>query len=109
MRSIHGAIQPPPDSRNPTRKRGWRSTTPPQITAIAASIISIVCEIMWRAARSLSKRSTPKGGIDPVRVHVDNAGVRIEPALLSLGVFQAVELDRTLPHSDRAEAADPAR
>jgi len=33
-----------------------------QITLIAASIISIVCEIMWRAARS-SKRSTPTVGI----------------------------------------------
>src|SRR5438045_592470 len=30
MRSSHGAIQPPPDSRNATRRRGWRSTTPPQ-------------------------------------------------------------------------------
>ncbi len=45
------------------RNRGWRSTTPPQITLIAASIISIVWLIMWRAARSLSKRSTPTVGI----------------------------------------------
>ena len=29
------------------RSRGWRSTTPPQMTLSAASIISIVCEIMW--------------------------------------------------------------
>src|SRR5438552_895334 len=63
MRSSHGAIQPPPDSRNATRNRGWRSTTPPQTTAIAASIISIVWLIMWRAARSFSKRSTPTVGI----------------------------------------------
>src|ERR1700730_17818918 len=30
MRSSHGAIQPPPDSRNPTRNFGCRSHTPPQ-------------------------------------------------------------------------------
>src|SRR2546422_4873982 len=63
MRSSHGAIQPPPDSRNAMRKRGWRSTTPPQITLSATSIISIVCETMCRAARSSSKRSTPTVGI----------------------------------------------
>ena len=36
---------------------------PPQITLSATSIISIVCETMWRAARSSSNRSTPTVGI----------------------------------------------
>src|SRR6516165_5006074 len=43
---------------------GWRSQTPPQITAIAASIISIVCEMIWRAPW-VSKRSTPTVGMPP--------------------------------------------
>jgi hypothetical protein len=34
-----------------------------QITLIAASIISIVWLIMWRAVRSSAKRSTPTVGI----------------------------------------------
>ena len=63
MRSSQGAIHPPPDSMNPMRTRGWRSQTPSQITLIAASIISIVWLIMWRAARSAAKRSTPTVGI----------------------------------------------
>ena len=46
------------------RTRGWRSQTPPQITLMAASIISIVCEMMCRAPR-VSKRSTPTVGIPP--------------------------------------------
>jgi len=46
MRSSHGAIQPPPDSRNATLSLGCRSQTPPQIMLIAASIISMVCEMM---------------------------------------------------------------
>src|SRR5204863_6769678 len=50
-----------------------------------------------------------ESGVDPVGVHIDHAGVRVEPALLSFGVFEAVELDHALPDSDRAEAADPAR
>jgi hypothetical protein len=33
------------------------------ITLTATSIISMVCEIMWRAARSLSKRSIPTVGM----------------------------------------------
>src|SRR5438094_453607 len=59
---------------------------------------------MWRAARSAAKRSTPTVGI-----HVDNAGVRVEPALLPFGIFEGVGLDVALPHADRAEAADPPR
>ena len=53
-----GAIQPPPLSRNPTRTRGKRSATPSQMMLIAASIISMVWEMMCRAPR-VSKRSTP--------------------------------------------------
>jgi len=34
--------------------------------------------------------------------------VRIKPALFTLGIFEAVEFDGTLPYPDRAEAADPA-
>ena len=48
-------------------------------------------------------------GVDAVGVHIDHARVRIEPALLPFGVFQAVERDVALPYADRAEAADPAR
>jgi hypothetical protein len=33
--------------------------------------------------------------------------MRVEAALLSFGIFEAVELDRTLPDANRAEAADP--
>src|SRR5881409_3828619 len=46
MRSSHGAIQPPPDSKKPMRTFGKRSHTPPQMTLRATSIISIVCEII---------------------------------------------------------------
>jgi hypothetical protein len=35
--------------------------------------------------------------------------MRVEPALLPFAVFEAVGLDVTLPHADRAEAAYPAR
>src|SRR5499427_6354176 len=49
IRSSHGAIQPPPDSRKPMRIFGWRSETPPQLTAIAASIISHTMEMMLAA------------------------------------------------------------
>jgi hypothetical protein len=41
----------------------------PQITLSAASIISMVCEIISRAALSSSTRSTPTVGIVAVRVH----------------------------------------
>src|ERR1051326_3608735 len=50
-----------------------------------------------------------EGGVDPVRVHIDDAGMRIEPALLPFGIFETVELDVALADADRAEAADPAR
>ena len=62
IRSSHGAIQPPPDSRKAMRIFGWRSQTPPQMTLMQASIISIVCEMMCRAPRP-SKRSTPTVGM----------------------------------------------
>src|SRR5437763_341497 len=67
---------------------------------------------MWRPARSSAKRSTPTVGIavvDPIGVHVGDARVRVEPALLPFGVFEAVELDHALADADRAEAADPPR
>src|SRR6266478_8775629 len=35
--------------------------------------------------------------------------MRVEPALLPFGVFEAVEFDSALPDTDRTEAADPAR
>src|SRR5262249_49854039 len=47
--------------------------------------------------------------VDAVGIHVGDAGMRVEPALLPLGIFEAVELDRALPDADGAEAADPAR
>ena len=33
--------------------------------------------------------------------------MRVEAALLSFGIFEVIELDRTLPDANRAEAADP--
>ena len=33
-------------------------------------------------------------GVDAVGVHVDDAGVRVEPALFPLGIFEGVGLDR---------------
>jgi len=62
MRSSHGAIQPPPDSGNAILIFGWRSHTPPQITLMQASIISIVWLMMCFAPRP-SKRSTPTVGM----------------------------------------------
>ena len=47
------------------RTLGWRSHTPSQITLIAASIISIVWEMMCRAPR-FWKRSTPTWGMPPL-------------------------------------------
>jgi hypothetical protein len=35
--------------------------------------------------------------------------MRVEPALLPFGVFQAVELNRALPDADSTEAADAPR
>jgi hypothetical protein len=35
--------------------------------------------------------------------------VRVEPALLPFGIFEAVELDGALPDTDCAKAANPAR
>src|ERR1700692_3911900 len=55
---------------------------------------------------SLPVKDSP---LDPLAFHARNARVRVEPALLSLGIFEAVELDGALPDADRAEAADPAR
>jgi hypothetical protein len=46
--------------------------------------------------------------VDAVEIHVDDAGVRVEPTLAPLGKFQAVGLDGTLPDTNRAEATDPA-
>src|SRR5207302_4117806 len=34
---------------------------------------------------------------------------RVEPALLPLGIFEAVELNGALPHTNGAEAPDPPR
>ena len=48
-------------------------------------------------------------GVDPVEVHVHDAGVGIEAALAPVGVFQAVEPDLALPDADRPQAADAAR
>ena len=50
-----------------------------------------------------------ESGVDAVGIHVDDAGVRVEPALLPFGIFEGVGLDRALPDADRAEAADPSR
>jgi len=64
--------------------------------------------ILDRAGEQAEAR-IEKRGVDPVEIHVDDARVRVEPALFTLGIFEAVELDGTLPYSDRAEAADPPR
>src|SRR4029077_4550575 len=50
-----------------------------------------------------------KSRVDAVGIHIDDARMRVEPALLAFGIFEAVELDGALPDADRAEAADPAR
>jgi hypothetical protein len=42
--------------------------------------------------------------VDAVEIHVDDAGVRVEPTLAPLGKFQAVGLDGTLPDTNRAES-----
>src|SRR5262249_62193640 len=50
-----------------------------------------------------------ESGVDPVGIHVDDTGVRVEPAFLSFGVLQGIGFDRALPHTNRAEAADSSR
>jgi len=50
-----------------------------------------------------------KSSVDSVGIHVDDAGLRVKPALLSFGVFEGVGLDRALPDADRAKAVDPPR
>jgi len=50
-----------------------------------------------------------ESGIDAVGIHVDDACVRVEPALLAFGIFEAVELDGALPDADSAEAANSPR
>ena len=64
--------------------------------------------ILDRAGEQAEARVEERG-VDPVSVHIDDAGVRVEPALAPVGIFQAVELDLALPDADRAEAADAAR
>ena len=54
-----------------------------------------------------AKARVKEGSVDPVGVHVEDAGMRVEAAFLSFGIFEAVELDRTLPDADGAETADP--
>jgi hypothetical protein len=62
MDRVEQTVDPAQMARRGRHQRGTRigrrrsSGTPPQITLIAASIISIVWEIMWRGTRS-SKRS----------------------------------------------------
>src|SRR6267143_1333887 len=50
-----------------------------------------------------------EGGIDAVRIHVDDARVRVEPAFAPLGIFQRASLDDSLPGADGPQAADPPR
>src|SRR6185436_17357729 len=50
-----------------------------------------------------------EGGVDTVGIHVDDARVRIEPALAPFGVFQGAGLDDALPHANGTQAADSPR
>jgi hypothetical protein len=50
-----------------------------------------------------------EGGIDAVDIHVDDARVRVEPALAPFGVLQGVGFDEALADADGAQAADPSR
>ena len=50
-----------------------------------------------------------KCGVDPVRIHVNDARVRVEATLAAFLVFQGVDLYLTLAHADGTEASDPAR
>ena len=47
-RSSQCAIQPQPDSRKITRRPGWRSRTPPQVSERQAICCSWGCEQAWR-------------------------------------------------------------
>src|SRR5207249_7748863 len=50
-----------------------------------------------------------EGGIDGVGIHVDDARVRVEPAVASFGIFQGIGLEDPLPDADGPQAADPPR
>jgi hypothetical protein len=50
-----------------------------------------------------------EGGIDAVGIHVDDAGVRVEPAPAPLGILEGAGLDDPLPDADGTQAADAPR
>src|SRR5205807_951743 len=60
-------------------------------------------------AREQAETRIEEGGVDAVGVHVDDARVRVEPALAPLGIFQGAGLDDALPGTDGSKAADPPR
>src|SRR5438477_539419 len=113
MRSSHGAIQPPPDSRKPTRNFGCRSQTPPQITARQASInLHRVGDDVPRAAAfeavDANLRPAAAGAfVDAVRIHVRHAGMRVETALAAFLVLHRIAGDDALARADPAGAAEP--
>ena len=50
MRSMKYGTQPTPDSRSATRNVGWRSKTPPRMSAVDATIMSKgkLTQCTWR-------------------------------------------------------------
>src|ERR1700704_3399170 len=60
-------------------------------------------------AREQADTRIEEGGVDAVGIHVDDARVRVEPALAPLGIFQGVGLDDPLSDADGTQAADPPR
>src|SRR4029077_7476433 len=60
-------------------------------------------------AREQAETGVEEGGVDAVGIHVDDARVRVEPALAPFGVFQGVGLDDSLSDADGTQAADPPR
>src|SRR6266850_2366068 len=60
-------------------------------------------------AREQAETGIEEGGVDAVGIHVDDARVRVEPALAPFGVFQGVGLDDSLSDADGTQTADPPR
>ena len=107
-RASQYGTQPVPDSRNATRRLGWRSSAPSSMRLAIAAICSSGCEHACRSAKP-SKRSRPiVGAAQPeTLVHREHeAGLLervVERVVRAVAEVAAVEMVRARHHRDEPE------